>query len=212
MAKRGRAALGTMERPIGKAGSYTAEAKSKPSTSAKYTTASFAETGRIGKDEMADTLEMVGTMERPIGKAGTFSDEHTAMAANTEGQAASSAASPASAMDCPDEVVGPNLAVKEVDPNLEPLEALQDAGIPILLVGGTGIPQCTFQVLAEILGDETAIYLTRTLLAADMGERLDPMYAEAMDSLEFNKMCEDFFGPEPKPATKKVKKFQFRRR
>jgi hypothetical protein len=162
MAKRGVADLGSMERTIGKEGSYTAQNQSK--------------------DRATATKATPPTAAKPT-----------------------MAAKPSSASSSAVGHLG-----EEVIPSLEPLEALQDAGIPILLVGGTGIPQCTFPVLAEVLGEQTAYYLTKSLLEAGMGERLDPTYAAAMDTLEFNKLCEDLFGPEPAP--KKAKKFPLRRR
>jgi hypothetical protein len=100
-------------------------------------------------------------------------------------------------------------------PSVEPLEALQDAGIPILFMGGTGIPQCTYGVLVEVLGEQTAFGLTKFLIEAGLGEQLDPTYAEALDALEFNKKCEDIFGPDgdtTEPAPKKTKKFPYLRR
>jgi hypothetical protein len=157
-----------MERPIGKAGSYTRPNKCKDKDTKP--TATAAKPTMAAKPSSAEQAVLAEGPPEVHEEACEGTPRQLSFFPKWRGPEPASSSSDGRLDD-------------EVIPSLEPLEALQDAGIPILFVDGTGIPQCTFPVLVEVLGEQTAYGLTKSLLEVGRGERLDPTYAEAMATL-----------------------------
>jgi hypothetical protein len=86
------------------------------------------------------------------------------------------------------------------------LEALQDAGTAVSFFHGTGIPQCSFSRLAEVLGQKVARQLVASLVASGVGDMLDADSSVALSDMEFDSKCDELFEPEHQPA-KKPRKF-----